>query len=65
MADKDISPLEEYLLTVDDPKLLREFWEMQSIIDDVRTLLFHQGGIAPALKLMDKIKKYDNELFSK
>ena len=60
MDKEQISKLEEYLLIVDDPELLKEFYEMKFIIDATRNLLFRQGGIAPAIKIMDKIKEYDS-----
>lgn len=54
-----MSKLEKYLLIVDDPQLLKEFYEMKSIIDKTRNLLFHRGGIAPASEIMKEIEEYD------
>lgn len=59
MDNEQISNLEEYLLVVDEPELLKEFYEIKSILDATRNLLFHQGGIAPAIKIMEKITEYD------
>lgn len=57
----NLTPLEDYLLTVDDKEYLDEFYTMKRIIARARDLMFKQGGIAPASILMSMIEVYDDK----
>lgn len=62
---REITPLEDYLLVVDDKEYLNEFYTMKRILDKTRSLMFEQGGIAPASIIMDDIKEYDEKYIIK
>lgn len=57
----ELTPLEDYLLVVDDKEYLDEFYEMKRIISRTRDLMFKQGGIAPASIIMRMIEAYDEK----
>lgn len=57
----NLTPLEDYLLTLDDKEYLDEFYTMKRIINRTRDLMFKQGGIAPASIVMSMIEVYDEK----